>query len=69
MEIQEHLWLQVGLRLTQAKTNPAYRLNFLILNVAISPSIRAYKETLNTLRFAQRAKFIVNQPVNKNLQN
>jgi hypothetical protein len=35
------------------------------LNVfaAISPSARAFKETLNTLRFAQRAKHIVNQPV------
>lgn len=31
--------------------------------LAISPSTRAYKETLNTLRFAQRAKHIVNQPV------
>ncbi|EFX89779.1 hypothetical protein DAPPUDRAFT_40249, partial [Daphnia pulex] len=30
---------------------------------AISPSARAFKETLNTLRFAQRAKHIVNQPV------
>ncbi|XP_032786590.2 kinesin-like protein KIF16B isoform X2 [Daphnia magna] len=33
------------------------------LVAAISPSTRAFKETLNTLRFAERAKRVVNEPV------
>ncbi|KAI9557590.1 hypothetical protein GHT06_017418 [Daphnia sinensis] len=33
------------------------------LVAAISPSTHAFKETLNTLRFAERAKRVVNEPV------
>ncbi|XP_057366894.1 kinesin-like protein KIF16B [Daphnia carinata] len=33
------------------------------LVAAISPSTRAFKETVNTLRFAERAKRVVNEPV------
>ena len=30
---------------------------------AVSPAVNAFRETLSTLRFAQRAKHILNQPV------
>lgn len=34
----------------------------LLLDTAMSPCYEQYNETLNTLRYAQQAKLIVNQP-------
>lgn len=38
-------------------------INSFFLTLAISPSSSCYSETVNTLRFGQRAKHIINEPL------